>query len=243
MKKLSFKLFIALLTSLPLSDSLLAQSQQIQGSTVKITVKDNHQFSFEDLDPCQVFIGVATKSEKNGGVKVDRIIDDSPASKMDLRVGDIILALDGEEINNPCDLTMERDQNQAGDYFRLTILRTGKKRKVRGQFTPCVDNAPILTPAPEITNSSELKYQSFEAYPNPTFGEVNISFEGAAVPTTFMVTDVTGKVVLQEELKNFDGFYRNQIQLKNSAAPGTVSLTVIQNGQAVSKNIVLLNRY
>ena len=243
MQKLSFKLFIALLAVLPFSDSLIAQSQQTQASTVKITVNEDHHFSFENLDPCQVFIGVATKSEKSGGVKVDRIIDDSPASKMDLSVGDVILALDGEEINNPCDLSMERDQNQAGDYFRLTILRTGKQRKVRGQFTPCVDTAPIMTSAPEITNSSELKYQSFEAYPNPTFGEVNISFEGAAVPTTFLVTDVTGKVVLQEELKNFDGFYRNQIQLKNSAAPGTVSLTVIQNGQAVSKNIVLLNRY
>ena len=137
---------------------------------------------------------------------------------------------------------MERDQNQPGDYFRMTILRTGKKKKVMGQFNPCVETNVINTKAPEITNTLELDFQSFEAYPNPTFGEVNTVFEGAAVPTTFMATDVTGKIVFQDDLKNFDGFYRNQIHLKNNAAPGTISLTVIQNGQAVSKNIVLLNR-
>ncbi len=198
----------------------------------------------EKPDPCKVFIGVYTKNRNEGGVQVTRIIDGTAAADMDLKNGDIILALDGEEVNSQPELVIERDENQPGDYFKLTILRDGKRKKVRGQFKACEEKpevTDILQPK-IIDPSSQLKYQAFEAFPNPTFGEVNISFEGEAVPTTFRVTDVSGKVVFQEELENFDGIYKKQIQLKNRAVPGAISLTVIQNGQAVSKNIVLLNR-
>jgi len=198
----------------------------------------------EKVDPCKVFIGVYTSNRVDSGVKINRIIDGTPASDMDLEEGDIILALDGEEINSQPELVAERDLNQPGDYFKLTILRDGKEMKVRGQFKAC-DEEPEITdiPQPKIVNpSSELKYQAFEAFPNPTFGEVNISFEGEAVPTVFRVTDITGKVVYEEDLEHFDGVYQKQIQLQNKATPGAISLTVIQKGQAVSKNIVLLNR-
>jgi len=199
----------------------------------------------EKVDPCKVFIGVYTSNRVDDGVKINRIIDGTPASDMDLEEGDIILALDGEEVNSQPELVIERDQNQPGDYyFKLTILRDGKEMKVRGQFKECEEQPEITeTPEPKIINpSSELKYQAFEAFPNPTFGEVNISFEGEAVPTTFRITDVTGKVVYEEDLENFDGVYQKQLQLQSRATPGAISLTVIQNGQAVSKNIILLNR-
>ncbi len=196
------------------------------------------------IDPCKVFIGVYTSNKNNEGLRVTEIIDGTAAADMDLQKGDIILALDGEEVNSQPELVIERDENQPGDYFKLTILRDGKRKKVRGQFKACEEKIEVTdTPQAKIIDpSSQLKYQAFEAFPNPTFGEVNISFEGEAVPTTFRVTDVSGKVVFQEELENFDGIYKKQIQLKNRAVPGAISLTVIQNGQAVSKNIVLLNR-
>ena len=218
----------------------------LSGSSVR--PRFNHRyFDFrndEKVDPCKVFIGVYTSNRNNEGLKITEIINGTPAADMDLQKGDIILALDGEEVNSQPELVIERDQNKPGDYFKLTIMRDGKQKKVRGQFKACEEKTEIIdTPAPSITNpSSELRYQSFEAFPNPTYGEVNISFEGQAVPTTFRVTDVTGKVVFEENMENFDGLYKKQIQLQNRAAPGAVSLTVIQNGQAVSKSIVLLNR-
>lgn len=217
-------------------------------SSSSVRPRFNHRYfdyrRDEKVDPCKVFIGVYTKNRNSGGVQVTRIIDGTAAANMDLEKGDIILALDGEEVNSQPELVIERDENQPGDYFRLTILRDGKRKKVRGQFKACKEEPGITnTPQPKVIDpTSELKYQAFEAFPNPTFGEVNISFEGEAVPTVFRITDVTGKVVFQEELENFDGVYKKQIQLKNRAVPGAISLTVIQNGQAVSKNIVLLNR-
>jgi len=232
MRKLFSQLvFVLALFLLPIGASLFAQTNQFQ------TYEELH------LDPCQVFIGVYSVGNAEGGVKVVNVVDGSPASDMGLKNDDIIFELDGEEVYSPCDLLMERDKNQPGDYFRLTVQRNGQTKKVRGQFTACLESVATKATTPAIIDhSSELKYQTFEAYPNPTFGEVNIAFEGAAVPTSFRVTDITGKVVFAEDLKNFNGFYRNQIHIQISAAPGAVSLTVIQNGQAVSKNIVLLNR-
>lgn len=232
MKKLFSQLFFVLLAvSIPFSTTLFAQTGILTYDEL-------------NLDPCQVFIGVYTTPTAEGGVRIVNVVDKSPASNMDLKNDDIIFELDGEEINSPCELIMERDRNKPGDYFRLTVMRDGKTKKVRGQFTACIDDFEVAESYDsKITiPSSELKYQSFEAYPNPTFGEVNIAFEGEAVPTIIRVTDITGKVVFAEELKNFNGFYRKQIQIQNNATPGAVSLTIIQNEQAVSKNIVLLNR-
>lgn len=232
MKKLFSQIFFVLVAiSLPIGNSLFAQTGILTYDELNI-------------NPCQVFIGVYTTPHTDGGVRVVNVVDKSPAANMDLEDNDIIFELDGEEINSPCELIMERDRNKPGDYFRLTVMRAGKTKKVRGQFTACVKDVGVVES--HETNFTipalGLNYESFEAYPNPTFGEVNIAFEGEAVPTTFRVTDVTGKVVFAETLNNFNGFYRNQIHIQNDAAPGAVSLTVIQNGQAVSKNIVLLNR-
>ena len=247
MKKHFFKPLIGLLTfMLPFGVSSFAQVEQsTQIAHPQIIFNGDENLKIEApiyRDPCQVFIGVSTVSEIEGGVNIVQIVDDSPAAIMDLKKGDVILALDGQEISNPCDLTMERDQNQPGDYFRLTILRNGKKRKVRGQFTPCEQAKTEELQTPVVINTAELSYKNFEVFPNPTFGEVNIAFEGEAVPTTILVADVTGKIVFKESMKQFDGFYRNQIDIRNSAAPGAVSLSIIQNGQSVSKNIVLMNR-
>ncbi len=227
------------------------RSGSVQEATVTLTPNrpsfaERHAYRFQEnekVDPCKVFIGVFTKNRRAGGVKITRIIKDTPASDMDLQEGDIILALDGAEVNSQPELVSERDQNLPGDYFKLTILRDGERKKVRGQFKPCEKEEIIETPQPEIEISGQgFNYERFEAFPNPTFGEVNINFTGKAVPTIIRLTDVSGKVVYEESIENFDGIYQKQIQLRNRATPGAISLTVIQEGQAVSKSIVLLNR-
>ena len=224
----------------------------LQRATVTLTPNrpsfvQRYAYTYEEdkkVDPCKVFIGVYTKNHREGGVKVTEIIKDTPASNMDLQKGDIILAIDGSEVNSQPELVSERDENQPGDYFKLTILRDGERKKVRGQFKACDKQEDIIeTTQPEIEMSGQgFNYERFEAFPNPTFGEVNIAFAGKSVPTIIRLTDVSGKVVYEESIQNFDGIYQKQVQLRNKATPGAVSLTVIQEGQAVSKSIVLLNR-
>lgn len=198
-----------------------------------------------ERDPCKVFIGVYTKNNRddNGGVRVTKIIENTAAADMDLQQDDIIIEIDKVEVNSQPDLVIERDQNEPGDYFKLTIIRDGKRKTVRGQFKECEKETPAIEEIPEINTpgNGSLQLNRFEAYPNPTLGEVTIEFTAEPVPTTVRITDVTGKVVYEESLQNFDGVYKKEIKLRR-AAPGNISLSVIQNNQAISKKLLLLNR-
>jgi len=60
------------------------------------------------------------------GVLVTGVIEDSPAEKAGLKIGDLILALDGEKITDYP--TLRRFIRQHPDQaVKITILRTGKK--------------------------------------------------------------------------------------------------------------------
>lgn len=197
-----------------------------------------------ERDPCKVFIGVFTKNNREGkGVRVTRIIENTAAADMDLQEGDIITEMDKVEVNSQPDLVVERDENAPGDYFKLTIIRDGKEKTVRGQFKECEQGTPTIDEIPEITpiENGSLQLNRFEAFPNPTFGNVTVEFTAEPVPTTVRITDVSGKVVYEENIENFDGFYKKELKLRK-AAPGNISLSVIQGSQAVSKKLLLLNR-
>jgi hypothetical protein len=85
------------------------------------------------------------------------------------------------------------------------------------------------------------KIEQYRAFPNPSFGRVQLQFEAAPVPTTVQLTDASGKVVYVEQLNGFNGTYNRAISLQD-AAPGTIVVSVRQGDQMVSRKVLLLNR-
>ncbi|MEZ4980140.1 MAG: T9SS type A sorting domain-containing protein [Saprospiraceae bacterium] len=83
--------------------------------------------------------------------------------------------------------------------------------------------------------------REFKAFPNPTVNNVTINYQGEAVPTLVRITDVSGKVIFEENLPNFDGYYQKQVSLIK-ASPGTLTLSVVQDGKIASQGILLLDR-
>ncbi|HMR43383.1 MAG TPA: PDZ domain-containing protein [Saprospiraceae bacterium] len=229
------------------------------GKEIQTTVKlsENRSFYYNssfERDPCKVFIGIYTSNASEGGVQVTGIIPNTPADISGVRKGDRILALDGVRVNSHESLLAERNKHQPGDMFNLYIVRDGAEQIVEAQFKSCDQKEPekveeavkeveviAETDIPAEIPENPLQLEEFTAFPNPTFGAVTVTFKGEAVPTKFRVSDVNGKVIYEENVPGFDGYYNKQLQLGN-AMPGNLTLTVFQEGKLQSKQILLLNR-
>jgi len=65
-------------------------------------------------------------SEENGFIKVQRSIEDSPASRAGIRAGDLILRIDGEPVGINVADAIEQMRGQAGSLVRLTVRRAAR---------------------------------------------------------------------------------------------------------------------
>lgn len=68
--------------------------------------------------------------EHEGGAVVSDVVPDSPAAGAGLRRGDVIVAVDGETIEDHTDLSFCIRSHLEGDKVRLTVIREGKEREV-----------------------------------------------------------------------------------------------------------------
>lgn len=219
-----------------------------------------HTFHYEtkqaERDPCKVFYGVyvGTYGDGQEGVGVAGIVKDGewPAELAGLQKGDRIIAIDAIPVNTHRELVVERDKHKPGEAFTFTILRDGYPIDIDSRFkacpqeanpaaveeTPPVEALPELPPIPTI---NQLELENLEAFPNPTFGQLNVKFTGEAVPTVVTITDTNGKMVHQENLTRFDGIYNRNLDL-SKGAPGMLTLTIRQGNKLTTLPIVLLNR-
>ena len=64
------------------------------------------------------------------GADIASIDPDSPAAEAGLELGDVILAVDGEEVSDATELTTELAEHEPGERVELTIVRDGERRTV-----------------------------------------------------------------------------------------------------------------
>ena len=66
--------------------------------------------------------------DKPRGVLIQRVRENYPADKVGLRQGDIILSVNGEEVNAPNELQMKIARNHPGAKVNLIVWRDGKEK-------------------------------------------------------------------------------------------------------------------
>lgn len=207
-----------------------------------------------ERDPCKVFIGVYnTAHYDERGVKVTSVIEDTPASEAELLKGDYITALDGVTVKSHRQLLAERNKHNPGDKFMISYTRNGVAYEVEAQFKSCddqkqetpivekIEEAPIVDNPVVTPSNNSLQVAGMEAYPNPTYGDLNLKFQAEAKPTTIRIVDIQGRIVHSETLNNFDGDYNRVLDLSNGT-PGVLTISIMQDGKVFTKNIVLLAR-
>ncbi len=222
-----------------------------QSVTTDLTLNSHLDWSGRsyDRDPCQVFIGVQLS-----GTRIDGAIEGTPAEKAQLRRGDRILAMDGVAVSTFGELLHERNKHQPGDYFVLTYEREGEEYDVQAQFPACEEEKePEViveeTPTEAIEQPAEtalpvdntLELVRFQAYPNPTFGDLRIEFEAVAAPTTVQLIDAAGRVIFEDVQNRFDGYYNRALDL-SSENSGVYLLRIVQEGKVYTEQVVLMAR-
>ena len=224
--------------------------------TEKVILSAQEYFTYyEERDPCKVFIGVySTSSKVMKGVKINDVIPNTSADEYGLQKGDVIISLDGVPVYDHNSLVAERDKHQPGEWYNLKVFRADKTFELKAKFKDCENEEieeeiiedpkeDVIDPTddPALIENQGLVFEEFKAFPNPTVNNVTINYQGEAVPTLVRITDVSGKVIFEENLPNFDGYYQKQVSLIK-ASPGTLTLSVVQDGKIASQGILLLDR-
>jgi len=89
--------------------------------------------------------------------------------------------------------------------------------------------------------TSSRTVKALNAYPNqPSNGRLNITFQTPEKgDVTIVVTDVEGKEVAREKVKDFFGKYMGQVELKRGGEKGTYFVTVSQAGDGAVRRVVI----
>jgi putative serine protease PepD len=76
-------------------------------------------------------IGANVQGTENlDGARVESISAGSPASRSDLKVGDLIVKVDGKPVTGSIDVVVAVRAHQPGEKVRLTVRRDGKEQEI-----------------------------------------------------------------------------------------------------------------
>jgi serine protease DegQ len=83
--------------------------------------------------------------KKSSGAIIAGVIRGGPADSAGMRPGDILLAVEGEQVNSTADLLNMISQLQPGQQATLTILRQNQESKLSVQIGKRPRVKPVMT--------------------------------------------------------------------------------------------------
>ena len=82
--------------------------------------------------PAQSWLGISSQAVRGGGLMVQRVTPESPASQAGIQAGDVLVALQGRVIDNLPDFYRQLwTSGPAGSTLEITVKRLGQERKIR----------------------------------------------------------------------------------------------------------------
>lgn len=197
------------------------------------------------------------------GAKISSFTRQSAAHEAGLREGDVITAINTQEIKDPDQLWNAIAGYQPNDRITVHYLRNGQAQQVEVALRACLDRSttvsttfpdkkrppialrnptegdiPQISPLPQAVADHLLPLKDFRAYPNPTTGLITVEFQADPQPTTVLLLDLSGRQLFREELNAFSGQYAQQFDLKEFSK-GTLLLVVQQGDRLFTERIVM----
>jgi M6 family metalloprotease-like protein len=107
-----------------------------EGKPLELTAKLAAVSKPMKLNTERVSLGAQVAEAKDGeGAVVERVSTGSPAANAGVKVGDVILKINGEQLTRPGELTDAVAEKKPGDTLTLVLRREGKESEVKVQLT------------------------------------------------------------------------------------------------------------
>jgi hypothetical protein len=125
-----------------------------------------------------------------------------------------------------------------------TVIIEKKDGKIRKKTVivitePKKNDLKNQEPGSRERGAAKLEVSDLKLYPNPSDGNFRLSF---SLPEkgdlSIRVTNIEGKVIYKEDVKDFGGKYEKQISLSENPANGIYFLNIEQNGKQLFKKIL-----
>lgn len=104
------------------------------------------------VDDDRAYLGVSLEEELDhdeGGARVTRVVEDSPAARAGLEAGDVIVGFEGRTIRGPRALSRALGDREAGDEVTVRYLRNGRERKATVELTSRGEMGRVYAVSPE----------------------------------------------------------------------------------------------
>jgi membrane-associated protease RseP (regulator of RpoE activity) len=211
--------------------------------------EDAWQNYSQEKEACLGVYTYSSREEGKKGASISDFTELSAAKEAKMTVGDVITSVNGVSVKSHQDVWDEIAKYKPKQIVTVAYLRGNEPMRINATLKSCKpkEESVIVVPKTqeELGNinvnpnaSKALKLETFSASPNPTQDMVNISFRGEAVPTSVSLYDLSGKVLFQQTLNDFNGDYNQRFDL-NAYTKGVVVVQVLQGEKVFAKQIVV----
>ncbi|MFK8008857.1 MAG: T9SS type A sorting domain-containing protein [Saprospiraceae bacterium] len=179
------------------------------------------------------------------GVLVETVYEGSSAEIAGIEPGDMITYVADSIIQSGCDLLQSIGEVGVGEVLDIFIEEDGNQ-----EILPIILGYKIQEIATyDYCCNSELNLEvgdetignEFSIFPNPTDGITQLKFQsGERTDLEISLTDVAGHQIFKSEVKDFNGFYNEVLDLTDYAA-GLYFVQIMQGEQVWTEKIVLQN--
>ena len=221
-----------------------------QTKTVTATVgqsEDVRNYKTQEKEAC---LGVYSSTFREG-TQIGSIIRDftplSAAKESDMQLGDVITAVNGMTVKTHQEVWDEIAKYKVKEKVRVAYMRNNTPFEIKATLKACKpkdDNVIVVPKAQtdatkiDLYEAKLLKLDNFTASPNPIRDMVNIQFQAEALPTTVAIYDVSGRVLFQQTLSDFDGDYNQRFDV-STYAKGVIVVRVLQGEKVFAKQLVV----
>ena len=202
------------------------------------------------------FLGVANfPTEDFTGVIIEDVIDGTSADAIGIVVGDVLESINGEDVSSPCELTTIIHDLEPGAAIVVHVNRNGNEIDLNGNlggrtlhqvsWIPCIedDTTPtelsLTSDNDDLGNTPVFLPSNIVISPNPSNGHFTMTFTSeVSAPIYISIMNVHGRIIFEQSLKDFDGFYNRVMDLDRYAA-GVYYLNITQNGVIYREKIII----